>query len=62
MLWLAGAGAPAVAALFDGSPFEARVLPGDLGAASALKACFAMQSKALPALWLALADAADEFG
>lgn len=62
VLWLSGAGAQAVAGLFDGSPFEARVLHGGLGAASALKACFAMQSKALPALWLALARAAHEYG
>lgn len=36
VLWLAGARAAEIAALFDGSPFDARVLGPDLGAASAL--------------------------
>ncbi len=36
VLWLSGARAPEVAALFAGSPFDARVLGADLGAASAL--------------------------
>jgi 3-hydroxyisobutyrate dehydrogenase-like beta-hydroxyacid dehydrogenase len=65
-LWLSGAAAPAVAALFDGSPFAARVLDdghGDgLGAASGLKACFALQSKALPSIWLAIDAAARHYG
>ena len=34
-LWLSGAAAGTIAALFDGSPFDARVLGTDLGAASA---------------------------
>lgn len=65
VLWLAGPSAAALAALFEGSPFEARVLgtsAGEVGAASALKACFALQSKALPAIWAAVADAADRAG
>lgn len=62
VLWLAGAAAPAVAELFAGSPFTARVLGPELGAASALKACFALQSKALPALWLAMDAAAAGYG
>jgi hypothetical protein len=62
VLWLSGAGADAVAGLFAGSPFEATVLGPDLGAASALKACFALQSKALPAIWLAMAEAARAHG
>lgn len=62
VLWLAGAAAPAVAELFAGSPFTARVLGPELGAASALKACFALQSKALPALWLAMDAAARGYG
>ncbi|MFC4947865.1 DUF1932 domain-containing protein [Pseudonocardia sp. GCM10023141] len=62
VLWLAGATAPLVAGLFAGSPFEARVLDGGLGAASGLKACFALQSKAMPAIWLAIDAAAREFG
>jgi 3-hydroxyisobutyrate dehydrogenase-like beta-hydroxyacid dehydrogenase len=62
VLWLSGAAAPAVADLFEGSPFTARVLGPDLGAASALKACYALQTKALPTVWAALADAADAYG
>ena len=61
-LWLAGAAAPAVAGLFAGSPVEARVLDAQLGAASGLKACFALHSKALPTIWLAMAQAAAAFG
>lgn len=62
VLWLSGAAAPEIAALFDGSPFEARVLGTELGPASALKACFALQSKAVPALWLAMEAAARGYG
>lgn len=62
VLWLAGPGAAPIAGLFAGSPFEARVLGPHPGAASALKACFALQSKALPALWLALDEAAERAG
>lgn len=62
VLWLAGEQADAVAALLDGSPFQPRTLSGGLGAASALKACFALQSKALPALWATLAEAARRYG
>ncbi|SHJ97051.1 3-hydroxyisobutyrate dehydrogenase [Pseudonocardia thermophila] len=61
-LWLAGRCAPAVAELFAGSPFEARVLGAELGAASALKACYALQSKAIPAAWLALFATARAYG
>lgn len=38
VLWLSGPAAGTVAGLFEGSPFEARVLGGGIGAASALKA------------------------
>jgi 3-hydroxyisobutyrate dehydrogenase-like beta-hydroxyacid dehydrogenase len=62
VLWLSGVAAPEVASLFAGSPFDARVLGPDLGAASALKACFALQSKALPAIWLEMAAAARAYG
>lgn len=61
-LWLSGHHADAVAALFDDSPFIARVLGTELGAASALKVCFALQSKAMPAIWLEIAEAARAFG
>jgi len=62
VLWLSGPGAADVAALFAGSPFSARVLGPELGTASALKACFALQSKALPAIWLEIAAAARGWG
>lgn len=62
VLWLSGARAEVVAELFAHSPFDARVLGADLGAASALKVCFGLQSKAIPALWLALAQAARTHG
>ncbi|WP_246107074.1 DUF1932 domain-containing protein [Pseudonocardia kunmingensis] len=62
VLWLSGAAAPAVADLFAGTPFTARVLGTELGAASALKACYAVQTKALPAVWAVLAAAADAYG
>lgn len=61
VLWLSGPGADTVADLFDGSPFAVRTLAG-LGTASGLKACYALQSKALPTLWLALDEAAARFG
>ena len=62
VVWLAGPAAPAVAALFAGSPFAAKVLAGPVGSASALKACFAFQSKALPTLWVQLDAAARAYG
>lgn len=62
VLWLSGRHADRVAGLFEGSPFEARVLGPEPGRASTLKACFALQSKALPTLWLLLAEAADKAG
>ncbi len=62
VLWLAGAEAEVVAALFAGSPFTPRVLEGPVGAASALKACFALQSKALPTIWVTLDAAARAYG
>ena len=61
-LWLSGTAAPAVAGLFAGSPFEARLLGPELGPASGLKACFALQSKALPTIWLAVAQASRAWG
>ena len=62
VLWLSGPAAADVAALFVGSPFTVRVLGAELGTASALKVCFALQSKALPAIWLEIAAAARGFG
>jgi hypothetical protein len=62
VLWLSGTHASRIAELFDGSPFQPRTVGDDLGAASALKACFALQSKALPALRLAMSAAAAGYG
>ena len=62
VLWLSGAAAPSVARLFDGSPFAAKVLDGGLGAASALKACFALHTKALPTIWAVMTAAARGYG
>ncbi|MFP5069862.1 DUF1932 domain-containing protein [Pseudonocardia nantongensis] len=65
VLWLSGPGADAVADLLEGSAFEARVLgtgAADVGTASGLKVCFALQSKALPTVWLAMEEAAARFG
>ena len=62
VLWLSGPGADAVAGLFEGSPFDARVLGPEIGAASGLKVCFALQSKAMPTVWLAIEQAAERFG
>ncbi|WP_253258477.1 NAD(P)-dependent oxidoreductase [Pseudonocardia sp. N23] len=62
VLWLSGTAAPAVASLFDGSPFAAKVLDGELGAASALKACFALHTKALPTIWAVMTAAARGYG
>ncbi|HEY0813374.1 MAG TPA: DUF1932 domain-containing protein [Pseudonocardia sp.] len=62
VMWLAGAEAAAVAELFAGSPFTPRVLDGPVGTASALKACFALQSKALPTIWVTLDAAARAYG
>jgi 3-hydroxyisobutyrate dehydrogenase-like beta-hydroxyacid dehydrogenase len=62
VLWLSGPSAADVADLFASSPFSARVLGPELGTASALKACFALQSKALPTVWLEIAAAARAYG
>jgi len=61
-LWASGTSAEAVVELFAGSTVEAHALGPRLGSASALKACYGLQSKAVPALWLALAAAADRYG
>lgn len=59
---LSGAAAPAVARLFAGSPFAARVLGPELGSASALKACYALRTKAMAAIWEAMAAGARRYG
>lgn len=62
VLWLSGARAAEVAELFAGSPFDARVLGPDLGAASALKACFGLHSKVANAIWPVMSGAAESYG
>ena len=53
-LYLAGSDAGIVAALWDGSNLDARVLGGDVGSASALKAAYAGWTKGSAALLLAV--------
>lgn len=61
-LHLSGPAAGAVGELFERSPFVPRVLGPELGTASGLKACYALQSKAMPAIWAVLAEAAEAYG
>jgi len=49
-LYLSGADAPAIASLFAGSQTEAVVMEGAIGAASALKMCYAAANKGETAL------------
>lgn len=53
-LYLSGPGADDVAGLFAGSPLDAIVIEGDVGAASALKMCFAAWTKGTSALLVAI--------
>jgi hypothetical protein len=53
-LYLSGPGADDVAGLFAGSPLDAIVIEGDVGAASALKMCFAAWTKGTSALLVAV--------
>lgn len=62
VLHLSGPGAGQAAALFAPERLQANVLGGDLGAASALKACFATTTKAHTALMLAARAAARAAG
>lgn len=53
-LYLSGPGAATVADLFSGSMLDARVIEGDVGAASALKMAYAAWTKGSDALILAI--------
>lgn len=53
-LYLSGGSSPAVAALFEGSDLEVRIVDGDAGAASAVKMCFAAWTKGTAALLMAV--------
>ncbi len=61
-LYLSGDGAPEVAALFAGSSLEAIDLEAEIGAASALKMCYAGFTKGSAALLLSLRAAARAYG
>ena len=61
-LYLSGDGAPEMASLFAGSPLEAIDLGAEIGAASALKMCYAGFTKGSAALLLALRAAARAYG
>lgn len=61
-LYLSGPQSQAVQALFEGSYLEARVISGDIGAASALKMAFAAWTKGTSALLLAICALAKESG
>ncbi|MDA0182097.1 DUF1932 domain-containing protein [Solirubrobacter phytolaccae] len=61
-LYLSGARAAEVAALFAGTTVDARVLEGDPYSASALKMLYAAWTKGTAALLLAIEAAAGEFG
>jgi 3-hydroxyisobutyrate dehydrogenase-like beta-hydroxyacid dehydrogenase len=61
-LYLSGADAPAVAALFAGTGFETPVLDGGATAASALKMAYAGWTKGTAALLLTMRDAARAHG
>jgi 3-hydroxyisobutyrate dehydrogenase-like beta-hydroxyacid dehydrogenase len=61
-LYLSGGEADTVAPLFAGSPLEARVIDGGVGAASALKMVYAAWSKGTAALLLAIRDVARSTG
>jgi 3-hydroxyisobutyrate dehydrogenase-like beta-hydroxyacid dehydrogenase len=53
-LYLSGADATTVAALFDGTTVDARVVSGEIGAASAVKMAYAAWTKGTAALLLAV--------
>jgi 3-hydroxyisobutyrate dehydrogenase-like beta-hydroxyacid dehydrogenase len=61
-LYLSGADASIVAALFAGTPVEAPVLGGEPGAASALKMAYAAWTKGTAAMLLAIRAAARSAG
>ncbi len=57
-LYLSGSGAADIAALFEGSVLDARVLDAQIGTASALKMTYAAYTKGRSALLLALRETA----
>ena len=61
-LYLSGSQADRVAALFDGTLVDARAIDGGVGAASALKMCYAAFTKGSSALLLAVRALAESNG
>ena len=61
-LYLSGEHAPAVAALFSEGPLEAEVIGTEIGKASALKMCYAANTKGVNALFTAIFGLADHHG
>lgn len=61
-MYLSGPQAEAVAALFEGSLVDARVIDGGIGAASALKMCYAAFTKGSSALLLGIRALAESNG
>jgi 3-hydroxyisobutyrate dehydrogenase-like beta-hydroxyacid dehydrogenase len=62
VLYLAGRRAAEAAVCFSAGPLEAHLLDGDVGAASALKMCYAAFTKGTTALLCAILAAANELG
>ena len=58
-LYLSGSGAAQIAGCFQGGPLEVEVIGSEVGKASALKMCFAANSKGTTALLTAIMAAAD---
>jgi len=58
LLYLSGEEAGSIAELFAGTDLDARVLPGEIGAASALKAAYAGWTKGSAALLLGVRELA----
>jgi 3-hydroxyisobutyrate dehydrogenase-like beta-hydroxyacid dehydrogenase len=61
-LYLAGPRAEEVAACFSAGPLDTKVLPGPVGKASALKMCYAANTKGTVALLAAIVATAESLG
>ena len=61
-LYLSGPAAGSVRSLFDGTVLDARLVPGDIGAASSVKMAYAAWTKGSAALLLAVRALADADG
>ena len=61
-LYLSGEHAETIAGVFQAGPLEVEIIGPDIGKASALKMCFAAQSKGSIALMIAVMGAADHLG